>query len=45
MVRAFEYSADGLRQTPLNENTLKVPRFFYVHTNLIYKGTGVSEKP
>lgn len=27
-MRAFRYSADGLRQTPLNENTPKVPRFF-----------------
>ncbi len=46
-VRAFStILLFGLRQTPLNENVTKVPRFFYVRTNpKLNEEHGVPEKP
>lgn len=40
---AFSYSADRLRQTPLNENTLKVPTLFFVRISCLWY-SGASRK-
>lgn len=45
MARAFGYSIGRLRQTPLNRNILKVPRFF-MFVSVEFRGTTeYAEKP